>query len=61
MIRGETKDLSLPQNVKTASGVHPASYQCALGALRPKCAADHCPSSAEIKNKWILTSTVSFT
>jgi hypothetical protein len=58
---GREKDLSLLQNAQTASGVHPGSYQCVPGAVRPECVTDHSPSSAEIKNKWILTSTVSFT
>ena len=60
-----TKDLSFlfisSAKRPEASGLHPASYQCVLGVLSPGYAAKHSSSSVEIKNKWILTSTESFT
>jgi hypothetical protein len=50
--------ISLPQNVQTGSGVHPASYSVGAGGSFSrvkwlKCEADHFPPlSAEIKNEW---------
>jgi hypothetical protein len=49
--------------VQTGSGAHPASYpMCTAGhypgVKRPRCEAHHsAPTSAEVKNSWIYTST----
>ena len=54
-------DFSLPQNVYTDSGFHPASYSVpkvlSLGAKWVGREADHSPpSSAEFKTEWCYTS-----
>ena len=55
------RDFSLPQNVYTDSGFHPASYSVpkvlSLGAKRVGREADHSPPySAEFKTEWSYTS-----
>jgi hypothetical protein len=57
------QEFSLHQAVQTGSGAHPASYPMGTGALtqgvkRPGSEADQStPASAEVKKKWIYTST----
>jgi hypothetical protein len=69
MIGGSTGggNLSLQHRVQIGFGFHPDSYQWVPGALslevkRPEREADHPPpSSAEVKNAWIYTSTPQYT
>jgi len=52
-----TKNCSLLQNVRTLSGVHPASYARGTRALSLRFEACHLPlSCAEVKNEWRNTS-----
>jgi hypothetical protein len=59
----EAENFSPHHRVQTGSGVHPASYPMVtrdyfLGVKQPRREADHSPpSSAEVKNVWIYTST----
>jgi hypothetical protein len=52
----------VPQNIRTVSGAHPASYSVGtgfffLGVNRPWREVDHSPpSTAELKNEWSHTS-----
>jgi hypothetical protein len=57
------QEFSLLQIVQTGSGVHLTSYKMGTGGSfpgvkRPESESDHSPpTSAEIKKKWIYTST----
>jgi hypothetical protein len=58
--RTEERDqkFSLLHIVQTGSGVHPTSYKMGPGVKRQGREADHSPpTSAEVKNMWIYTST----
>jgi hypothetical protein len=58
------KKFSLLHIVQTGSGVHPTSYKMVTGVSFPGVKrqgreADHSPpTSAEVKKKWIYTSTL---
>jgi hypothetical protein len=60
---GRVKIFSLLYIVQTGSGVHPTSYKMGTGGSFPEVKrqgreADHSPpTSAEVKNMWIYTST----
>jgi hypothetical protein len=52
------QDFSLLHVVQTDSGAHPASYPMGAAGSFPGGKADHSPpTSAEVKNTWIYTST----
>jgi hypothetical protein len=59
-------DFSLHHRVQTGSGAHPASYPMGTegsfsGIKRPGRETDHSPpSSAEVKNTWSYTFTLSY-
>jgi hypothetical protein len=58
-IPAEVRDVSLPQNVETGSGVHPASCSRGIGVLRLRHEVDHSPTScAAVKNEWRYTPLV---
>jgi hypothetical protein len=62
-IPGKGRKFSLRHHIQAGSGVHPASYPMNIGGLsteikRPGREAIYSPpSSAEVKNAWLCTST----